>query len=70
MKFWLIVFMFTSDGEFVGKDIYEAANKQQCVEFASQVTKTLVNTKVSAQFHCVSDDHYMGRKKDKDVDYD
>jgi hypothetical protein len=70
MKFWLIVFLFTSDGEFLGKDIYESASKEQCIEFAGDVTKTLINTQTSAQFYCVSDDHYMGRKQDPGVPYD
>jgi hypothetical protein len=70
MKFWLIVFLFTSDGEYLGKDIYESANKKQCVEFSAQVAKTLVNTKVAAQFYCVSDDHYTGRSVDPGIPLD
>ena len=70
MSFWLIVYLFTANGEFMAKDVYETASQQQCAEFAGQVTKTLINTQMQAQFHCVSDDHYMGRAKDKDVDYD
>lgn len=70
MKFWLIVFLFSADGEFVAKDVYEATNKEQCVEFAGQVTKTLINTQLQAQFHCVSDDHYMGRSQDEGVPLD
>ena len=70
MKFWLIVFLFTPEGEFMAKDVYEAANKEQCVVFGGDVAKTLINTQLQAQFHCVSDDHYMGRKQDEGVDYD
>jgi hypothetical protein len=70
MKFWLIVFLFTSDGDYAGKDIYEAADKAQCVEFASDVTKTLVNTQLMAQFYCVSDDHYTGRSVDDGIPLD
>jgi hypothetical protein len=70
MKFWLLVFLFTQDGQFMAKDVYETANKAQCIEFAGQVGMNLVNTKLQAQFHCVSDDHYMGRKQDEGVDYD
>ena len=70
MKFWLIVFLFTPEGEFMAKDVYEAANKEQCVVFAGDVAKTLINTQLQAQFHCVSDDHYMGPKQDEGVDYD
>ena len=29
MKFWLIVYLFTQEGEFVAKDVYETASKEQ-----------------------------------------
>jgi len=70
MSYWLIVFLFTAEGEFVAKDVYETANKEQCVQFVGEVTRTIVNSSLQAQFHCVSDDHYMGRKQDEGVDYD
>jgi len=70
MSFWLIVYLFTQEGEFVAKDVYESANKEQCVAFAGDVAGTLVNSQLQAQFYCVSDDHYMGRKQDEDVPYD
>lgn len=70
MKFWLIVFLFTPEGEFTAKDVYEAADKAQCIEFAAQVSKTLVNTQLMSQMYCVSNDHYTGVSKDPDVDYD
>jgi hypothetical protein len=58
MSFWLIVYLFTQEGEFVAKDIYETANKEQCVEFAGQVVKTIVNSDLQAQFYCTSDEDY------------
>lgn len=70
MSFWLIVFLFTSDGEFQAKDVYETANKEQCEKFAGDYARTIVNTQMQAQFFCVSDDHYMGRSVDKDVPLD
>lgn len=70
MTFWLIVFLFNAEGEFQAKDIYETAGKEQCEKFAGDYARTIVNTKMQAQFHCVSDDHYMGRKQDEGVDYD
>lgn len=70
MKFWLIVFLFTSDGEFLAKDSYEAATEVQCNQFAGDVAKTLVNTELKAQFFCVTDDHYMGRSIDDGVPLD
>ena len=70
MSFWLIVFLFTQEGEFVAKDVYETGGHEQCVKFAGEVTRTIINSRLQAQFHCVSDDHYMGRKQDEGVDYD
>ncbi len=70
MKFWLIVFLFDVNGEFQAKDIFETAGRAQCEQFAADYTKTIINTKMQAQFHCVSDDHYMGRKQDDGVAYD
>jgi hypothetical protein len=63
MSFWLIVYLFTQEGEFVAKDIYETANKEQCVEFAGQVTATIVNSKLQAQFHCLSDEEYRTERR-------
>jgi hypothetical protein len=63
MGFWLIVYLFTQEGEFVAKDIYETATKEQCVEFAGQVTKTIVNSKLQAQFDCMSDDEYRTERR-------
>lgn len=65
--YWLIVFLFTPEGEFTGKDVYEAADKAQCIEFAAQVSKTLVNTQLMSQMYCVTDDHYTGRSVDKNI---
>ena len=56
--FWLIVHLFTPEGEFMAKDIYETASEQQCVEFAGEVAKTVINTQLQAQFDCMSDDEY------------
>jgi hypothetical protein len=70
MSFWLIVYLFTQEGEFVAKDVYETASKEQCEKFAGDVTRTIINSRIQAQFHCVSDDHYMGRKQDEGIDYD
>jgi len=61
MNFWLIVFLFTPEGEFMSRDIYETASEQQCVEFAGDVARTVVNTKLLAQFDCVSDNDYRER---------
>ena len=58
MTYWLLVYLFTAEGEFMAKDVYETASPAQCEEFAGDVAKTLINTKLQAQFHCVSDEEY------------
>lgn len=70
MKFWLIVFLFSPEGEFMAKESYEAASKAQCLDFAADEAKKLVNKQIQAQFFCVTDDHYTGRSVDADVPLD
>ena len=68
--FWLIVFIFLSEGEFLEKSSYEAASKEQCVVMAGDEARKHVNTQTQMQFYCVSDDHYNGRSVDKDIPLD
>ena len=68
--FWLVVFIFSSEGEFLEKSSYEAASKSQCIEMAADEARKIVNTQTQAQFFCVSDDHYTGREQDPGVPYD
>lgn len=70
MKFWLIVFLFTSDGNFIEKLEYETLNKAQCVQLSGQVAKKHVNSQLQLQFYCVTDDHYSGRSVDKGIPLD
>lgn len=70
MKFWLIVFMFTPEGEFMARDVYETPSQVECSEMAGRVAKTLVNTQLQSQFFCVSDDHYNGRSIDEGIPLD
>ena len=58
MSFWLIVYLFTAEGEFISKDTYETASMAQCEQFAGNVTRTIINSKLQAQFHCLSDREY------------
>jgi hypothetical protein len=61
--FWLVVYLFTPEGEFMAKDVYETATKEQCVEFAGKVATTIVNSKLQAQFHCMSDEEYRTERR-------
>ena len=65
MKFWLIIFFLTPQGEFVSKK--EIAYKD---EASCYLAMDKVKVKQRAQMVCVSDDHYMGRKQDPGVPYD
>lgn len=58
MAYWLLIHLFTPEGEFFSKDIYEAVSKEQCVELARDYTRTIINTNYTAQFNCVSDEEY------------
>ena len=68
--FWLIVFVFSNDGEFLEKSSYEAATKEQCIVMAGDEARKLVNTQTQMQFYCVTDDHYSGRSQDESVPLD
>lgn len=70
MKFWLIVYLFDVTGQFQAKDVIESADRTQCEQFAGDYAQKIINKQQMAQFHCVSDDHYMGRKQDEGVAYD
>jgi hypothetical protein len=63
MSFWLIVYLFTAEGEFIAKDIYETGGQEQCADFAGQVTRTIINSGLQAQFHCLSDEDYRNERK-------
>ena len=58
MTYWLLVYLFDTNGAFQAKDVYETASMSQCEQFAADYTKTIINTKMSAQFHCISDADY------------
>ncbi len=58
MSYWLIVFLFDVHGQFHSKDMYETASIEQCEKMAGDYTRTIINTQMQAQFHCVSDEEY------------
>lgn len=71
MKYWLILFITSPDGEFVDKDVYSISTKAACEAVAQKmVTRLKAISKYEFEYHCVSDDHYMGRKQDPGVPYD
>jgi superfamily II DNA or RNA helicase len=70
MKYWLIIFLFTPEGEYTGKYVYPTSSKEACYQKAGRVTRPLVNSQYKVKFYCVTDDHYTGRKQDPGVPYD
>ncbi len=58
MSYWLIVLLFDIHGQFQAKDIYETASIEQCEKMAGEYTRTIINTQMQAQFHCISDEEY------------
>lgn len=71
MKYWLIMFFLTPDGEFIHKDVYSAPSKEVCEKAAQQITRRIKALgKYNVEYHCVSDDHYTGKKQDPGVPYD
>lgn len=67
MKYWLIIFFF-SNGEFVSKR--EIAYKDEATCYMAMDHVRPPKKHYVTQMVCVSDDHFMGRKKDPGVDYD
>jgi hypothetical protein len=65
MKFWLIIFFLTPNGEFVGKKEIQYKDEASCY-----LAMDKVEVKHRAQMVCVSNDHYTGRKQDPGVPYD
>ena len=68
MKFWLIIFFFTPDGEFESQKAIQYKNKPSCVAAMKGVRPLRKN--MSTQSVCVSDNHYRGIKQDPGVPYD
>ncbi len=65
MKFWLIIFFLTPEGEFVNKKEISYRDKTSCYSAMSKV-----KFKQRTEMVCVSDDHHSGRKQDPGVPYD
>ncbi len=68
MKFWLIAFFLTPDGEFVSKR--EVAYKDEATCYIAMDSVRSPKKNLITKIVCGSDDHYMGRKQDPGVEYD
>jgi hypothetical protein len=58
VTYWLFVFLFDVNGEFQSREMIEASSMEQCEKFAGEYARTIINTQMQAQFHCVSDEEY------------
>jgi hypothetical protein len=65
MKFWLIVFIMSSNGTYLGKTVTPYVSKPACEQAARAI-----RGEPKLEIRCVSDDHYSGRKQDPGVPYD
>jgi hypothetical protein len=65
VKFWLIIFFLTPEGEFISKKEIAYKDKAACY-----VAMDRVKVEQITQMVCVSNDHYTGRKQDPGIPYD
>jgi hypothetical protein len=65
VKFWLIIFFLSPDGDFVSKKEIQYKDKALCY-----LAMDKVKVKSRAEMVCVSNDHYTGKKQDKNVPFD
>jgi hypothetical protein len=70
MKYWLIVFLFSTDGSYESKDVYQTAGLEACQTLAGEYAKIHVNSGLAMEMYCVTDDHYMGRSTDENIPLD
>lgn len=68
MKFWLIIFLLQPDGEFISKREIAYPDEATCYMMMEPIARQY--KKQTVQMVCVSDDHFTGRKQDKNVPYD
>lgn len=67
MKYWLIMFFLTPDGEFIEKREIAYKDEATCY-IAMDYVKYRKDQMI--QMVCVSDDHHSGKKQDPGVAYD
>jgi hypothetical protein len=68
VKFWLIIFFLTPEGHFVSKKEISYKNEVSCYLAMDKIKVKRPAT--IAEMVCVSNDHYTGKKQDKNVPFD
>jgi hypothetical protein len=67
VKFWLLIFFLTPEGEFIDKREVSYQNADKCYKAMKHVRRPK-GTRIHTM--CVSNDHYTGLKQDPGVPYD
>jgi hypothetical protein len=71
MIYWLIIFSFDVNGNFLSKQELQLSSKSMCEMVAAQYPAHLPQVRTGPiKTVCVSDDHHSGRKPDVDVPLD
>ncbi len=68
MIYWLLIFSFDVNGDFLSKQEMQLSSKSMCELVAAQYPAQVRSGSIKTQ--CVSDDHYSGRKQDDGVPLD
>lgn len=69
-KIWLILWFFTTDGEFIQKEEFAFKNRTECVLAAGEVAKEFVNKSIAFSAYCVTDNHHKGISVDPGIPLD
>ena len=69
-KFWLVLWFFSIDGEFIQKEEFAFKTRALCIQAAGEVAKDFVNKSVSITSFCVTDNHHKGLSVDPGIPLD
>ncbi len=69
MKHWLIMFIMSPHGDYIGKQEIVYANKAVCVTELNHIKRS-PREDIKVDLICVSDAHHSGRAQDPGVSYD
>lgn len=71
MIYWLLIFVWDVDGNFVERDALPTPNKEECISAAAEHTMYNVNnTSNRHTYFCVTDDHWTGKDVDPGIPLD
>ena len=70
MKFWLVLWLFNLDGQFLKKEEFPFKDRAHCVEAAGTAAKKFVNRSIAITTFCVTDKHHKGLAVDPGIPMD